>query len=184
MPKFAFMKTLMINRSEYRRAGMILRTHGREGGLLVSWEASENPFDNQELHFIFIDIDGHFIPFYIVNLQPGPGEREILFLEDIHTPEDAARYTGKAYYIHENFLKNIQAPFVGIELQKFKVVDIKFGILGLVTAIGGTEENPLLEVTNGNKDILIPLNGDFILGLDEKSTIITVDIPEDLLRLN
>jgi 16S rRNA processing protein RimM len=178
------MKTQMINRNEYRKAGVILRTHGKEGGLLVSWDSLENPFDNEDLRFIFIDLDGRFIPFMITAHEPGPGEREVLFLEDIQTPEEAAFYSGRAYYIHEKYLEGIYDPWISLEPGKLKVVDVKFGEVGLAMAIGGTPENPLLEAKNGDKEILIPLNGNFVINLDEKKAIITVDIPESLLNLN
>ncbi len=178
------MKTQMIIRSEYTRAGVVLRTHGREGGLLVSWETTENPFDNKDLRFIFLDLDGRFVPFLIAAHAPGPGDKEILFLEDLKTPEDAAQYTGRAYYVHKKYLDGIQDSMMGLEPGKFRVVDVKFGEIGLAMAIGGTPENPLLEVKNGDKEILIPLHADFIIEMDEKETVITIDIPEDLLYLN
>ena len=178
------MKTRMIDRSEYRRVGVILRTHGKEGGLLVSWETIENPFDNDALRFVFLDLEGRFIPFFITAHEPGPGDREIIYLEDINTPEEAALYTGTAYYLHERYLEDIQEPFMGLEPGKFRVVDVKFGEIGLAMAIGGTKENPLLEVKKGDREILIPLNADYIVELDEKKAVITIDIPEDLLHLN
>lgn len=178
------MKTQMINRNEYRKAGVILRSHGKNGGLLVSWDSVENPFDNEELRFIFIDLDGRFIPFLITACEHGLGGREVLFLEDIQTPEEAAFYSGRAYYIHEKYLEGIYDPLISLEPGKLKVVDVKFGEVGLAMAIVGTPENPLLEVQNGDKEILIPLNGNFIIGLDENKTLISVNIPEDLLDLN
>lgn len=178
------MKTRIFDKREYRRAGLILRTHGREGGLQVSWEADENPFENEDLRFVVIDIDGRFIPFLIVAHEPGPGGREILFLEDVNTPEEAAQLTGRPYYLHGRFLEGIQSPLDALEPGKLVVVDVKLGELGRAMGVVGTDENPLLEVKAGTRVILIPVQGDFILDISDEDAVIQVDIPEELVRLN
>ncbi|MGC8864293.1 MAG: hypothetical protein ACP5O2_01110 [Bacteroidales bacterium] len=178
------MKTRIFDRCEYRRAGLVLRTHGKEGGLQVSWEAEENPFEKEGIRFVVIDLDGKFIPFLVVAHEPGPGGREVLFLEDVNTPEEAAQLTGHTYYLHQRFLEDIQSPLDVLEPGKFVVVDTKFGELGRAMGVVGTDENPLLEVKAGNREILIPVQGNFILAISDEESVIRVDIPEELVRLN
>ena len=76
---------------------------------------------------------------------------------------------GKKFYYHE---------IVG-----FKVIDIIQGEVGEVAYINDQTPQHLFVIKSNGKEILIPINDDFIIDLDRKNKIINLKIPEGLLKI-
>jgi 16S rRNA processing protein RimM len=60
--------------------------------------------------------------------------------------------------------------------------DITYGHIGIIKAINDTTAQALFEVEKDGKEILIPVNDEFIVKVDRKKTII-VNTPEGLIDL-
>ena len=58
------------------------------------------------------------------------------------------------------------------------------GRLGEVTDVDTTTINTLFVVDHQGEELLIPAQEDFIVGIDQKHKVITVDLPEGLLALD
>ena len=175
----------MIKREDYIETGQILRTYGISGALAISINLNYNPFENYQIDYIFIDIDGSFVPFHIQELQAGSGERWIIQLEDISDPKKAALLCKRTYYVHKDFFPSswqVQSSIKQIE--GFKIVDIYKGELGIVQSLGGTADNPLVVFKYDEMEVLLPVNEQFIKNIDFKHKIIKTIIPDDLLYLN
>ncbi len=64
------------------------------------------------------------------------------------------------------------------------VRDEEHGELGIVTAIEGTEKNPVLVVLHGEEEVLIPVTDEMILGVDPEENVLLVRTPPGLIELN
>ena len=62
--------------------------------------------------------------------------------------------------------------------------EIHHGRLGEVTDVDTTTINTLFVVDHQGEELLIPAQEDFIVGIDQKHKVITVDLPEGLLALD
>ena len=65
----------------------------------------------------------------------------------------------------------------------FRAVDKKLGEIGEITDIDESTINTLFVVEKQGEEILIPVQEEFIAGIDHKKRTITFDLPEGLLSL-
>ena len=65
----------------------------------------------------------------------------------------------------------------------FKIIDKLKGVLGIVENINDQTSQPLFEVTDGKKNILVPLHDDLLIEIDRKNKSILVNLPEGLIDL-
>jgi len=63
----------------------------------------------------------------------------------------------------------------------YKVFDSVHGEIGVVDHIEESPNNPLLVIHSGKKEILLPLNGDFLESIDEEKREVHIDAPEGLI---
>lgn len=175
----------MIEQEDYIKTGQILRTYGISGALAISVELNYNPFEHARIDFMFVAIDGSFVPFHILNSEPGPSGRWIIYLEDIPDPGKASFLCKRSYYIHKSYFPSIWPTRFPVQrIEGFTIVDIHRGKLGEVQRLGGTPDNPLVIFDFQNMEVLLPINEHFIKNIDFNNKSIKTDIPDDLLFLN
>ena len=61
--------------------------------------------------------------------------------------------------------------------------DIHHGPLGEVIDVDTTTVNTLFVVEREEEELLVPAQEEFIVGIDQKQKLITVELPEGLLNL-
>ena len=94
---------------------------------------------------------------------------ELINYEIFLPMEELPKLEGKKFYYHE---------VIG-----FKVIDINHGEIGEITHINDQTPQHLFVVKSSGKEILIPINDDFILDLDRINKIVNLKIPEGLLKI-
>lgn len=103
--------------------------------------------DKNDDSFVFINIDGCFVPFRANSPQL-----------DLHVGEDL--------YTITNDNENDELSLVGLQVR-----DTEQGLLGIITAVDDTTANTLIELDNGT---LLPLHEDFINELTDDTLVITL----------
>ena len=76
---------------------------------------------------------------------------------------------GKKFYYHE---------IIG-----YLVQDTKYGKIGYIDYVNDQSSHHLFVLKKGNKEILIPINEDFIIEVNRNKKIIKMDLPEGLINL-
>ena len=74
--------------------------------------------------------------------------------------------------------KVFQDFFVG-----FKVFDKELGSLGEIEAVDESTMNVLFFINKDGKEIILPAHEEFIVDLNKKDRIITVELPDGLIDL-
>lgn len=154
----------------------ILRSHGTDGGMLVSGETDLEDLDREEP--VWLDFDGLQTPFFITECRPR-GSRYILHLNDVSSLKDAEELVGKA------ILADVEEEPDGPDFTGWKVFDgSAAGGPVLVGTVTGDEPIPgnycLYVRTEKGDEVLIPLHDDFILSADERSGELVLDLPAGL----
>lgn len=154
----------------------ILRSHGTDGGMLVSGETDLEDLDREEP--VWLDFDGLQTPFFITECRPR-GSRYILHLNDVSSLKDAEELVGKA------IMADVEEEPDGPDFTGWKVFDgSAAGGPVLVGTVTGDEPIPgnycLYVRTEKGDEVLIPLHDDFILSADERSGELVLDLPAGL----
>ena len=105
------------------------------------------------------------------------------------------------YYTENDFLKNplwawivkskpAQISLVwnidnyyDFEIKGFKVIDSKHGEIGTVIGVIDSKVNPLLEIENGDLEILLPKMDQFIDEIDWDNNTLHVSAPDGLIEM-
>jgi len=164
--------------------GTIVKTHGVKGEVILNSELNlPNYFEDTEL--IFAEINGGLVPFFIENdgVRVRSSRSAILRICDIDSEMKAKLLISKNIFIQENSTQ-IPIKLPVNELIGYKVIDKIKGYIGLLADLNTSRLNPLLIVENGNTEIYIPLQNEFIDGINDKEKTILINTPEGLIDLN
>ena len=173
----------MIRRDELIKIGTFNKPHGVHGE--ISFTFTDDIFDRAESPYLVCCIDNIFVPFFIEEYRFKSGLTALIKLIDIDN-EDAARaftnlevFYPKKYYIEEEEEATHDDYFIG-----FTVNDITHGTLGEIVDIDDSTINVLFVVMSPQeREILIPIQEEFVCAIDEEQRIIHMDLPEGLLDM-
>ncbi len=181
-----------MNQSDFQKVGYVVREKGLKGEIKVSFEAFfldylyENDGTLPE-HF-FVDVDGSMIPYFIEqsNLKSQP---IILKFEDVDDKDTAQKLRARELFLPKNLFKTNELPDEDevtfwdyiIGFQVFALHEQQ--ILGAIEDIFYLPEHELAQLFCQKKELLLPLNEEYIHEIDEVQQKITVNLPEGYLEV-
>src|SRR5690606_1500863 len=104
--------------------------------------------------------------------------------DDIDTIEKAELLVRKKLYLPEK-LRPVREEneFLITDLKGFTVHDKTAGELGEIMEINEYPQQFIALISYRSKEVMFPLNDDFILEIDEENRTLKVDLPEGLIDL-
>jgi 16S rRNA processing protein RimM len=164
------------------RIGSVIKTKGLKGELQFYVD-----FDNLDVidfNAVFIDLAGKLVPYFIESIKYHPNNLAYLFLEDVDTIEKASKLVKKDIYLPNKLKpKKKSGDFTLMDLLGFIAVDEDEGELGRITNIQELPQQLIATVTYKSCEVLFPLNGEIIKGIDVVKGIVRIDLPEGLLDI-
>jgi 16S rRNA processing protein RimM len=162
--------------------GKISKTFGYRGQVIVICNTAA-PEKYEKLEFVFVQIQHERVPFFITEFNLQFRNSIALKFEDIDSSEDAQKLLGCLVYILESEQINDDNQELNIaELQEFKVTDTNKGYLGVISRILELPQQHIMQIFQGEKELLIPLSPDFIIKIDHKKKTMLIDTPEGLIE--
>lgn len=165
------------------KLGTLTKTHGISGEVILKiipqWEGySPSPL------YIFIDLQGGKVPFQLNSLR-GKGSTEwIIAVDTINSDEEAQKLIGADVWMNESDLGEIDEDTMhSTLLVGYAIEDVNFGPLGKIKGVTEIHKNPLLEIDYNGKEVLIPLQEDFILSVDKTKKVMVLQTPAGLIDL-
>jgi 16S rRNA processing protein RimM len=174
----------MIDLTDCIALGTITKTHGIHGQVVLFLDQlSVN--DIQKMEPIFIEMDGLPVPFFIADYEEKSSNTIILTFDELTTGILPKDLIDCKVFIHRSGLKSGEKiPPLDESIVRFTVLDEKSGPLGVVVEILSIAQNPLIKIMQGSKEILLPLQPDFIIKVDSHSKILYVHVPDGLIDLS
>lgn len=161
--------------------GKIIRTHGNSGALVIKQDSfSKAKLKNPEP--VFVDIQPTPVPFFIEKLLTQNNDLLTIKFEFINTPEQAARYCGLSVLI-ERKKSAASKEFQPDSIIGYSVTDEEHGDIGTISGLLEMPQQILLQIDNNGREILIPVNDDFIKKIDQKNKKIEISAPAGLINL-
>ena len=163
--------------------GTLIKPHGFKGDLQM--RAKTHLLDNIQIGDpLFILIDGQRIPFFVTDLfESGRADRVVIKFEFIDGIDEARKYINYEVYSE----RNVETPSPEEQnislLMNFEVHDRNSGKMAVVIDFVKSSENPILILKLEKKEIMLPLNANYIETIDIESKKIIANFPEGLFEL-
>lgn len=172
----------MIRKEEVVRIGTFNKPHGVKGEL--SFTFTDDIFDRVECDYFICLLDGILVPFFLEEYRFRSETTALVKLERVDTAEQARKFTNVEVYFPKSFVDEDDSEdiptwnyFVG-----FQVTDIHAGFLGEIVAVDDSTMNVLFAIERDNgEEILLPAHEEFMVKIEKKKRILTVELPEGLL---
>ena len=164
--------------------GFIAKKHGFKGQLSIKLDGAPIK-DYNTLEYIYIEIEGQLI-FHKIDYSSIQKKIFLkLKLEEVNDDDTARELIKKHIYVPKKNVSQLNNNnFFDCDIIGFKVQNKVKKYIGLASDINTSSMQNLLIVNTKKKEIMIPLVNNFIINLDKKNKIITVDLPDGLIDLN
>src|SRR5690606_12574855 len=163
--------------------GKIVKKYSFKGEVLVKLDTDE-PEIYENMESVFIALGNNLVPFFIEECSFHKSDLIRLKLEDVTSEADADLLIKSELYLPLGFLPKLTGnKFYFHEIIGFVMEDINQGKLGVIKGINDSTAQALFEIDKDGKEILIPVNDDFIVKVDRDTKKIIVDTPEGLVDL-
>ena len=163
--------------------GRITKVSGYEGAVTIKLEKIF--FENIPLmESVFLEFERRLVPFFVSKSEYSGADILKLTFEGYNSIEKISEFTGCRVFLTTDMPDSDKTDDMqNLIGYKVSVQDKRF--LGLVKEVIPNSGQWLLSVlSEQNKEILIPFHDHFILGIDKKKKILTMDIPEGLTEIN
>lgn len=170
----------MIKKEEVFKIGGINKPHGVKGE--VSFSFTDDIFDRvEDCDYLILMMDGILVPFFWEEYRFKSDNVALVKFEGIDTAERAKMFTNVEVYFPKKYMDEQDEItswnfFVG-----FQVNDVRHGALGEIVDVDDATMNVLFVIEKEGEELLLPAHEEFILDLDKKNRVLTVEIPEGLL---
>ena len=172
-----------MDENNYYYLGKVTRKFSFKGELIVFLD-TDTPSHYYGLKKIFLKVDNSYIPYFISKISKYKNNSIRVKFEDVKNESEAMELINYEIFLPMEELPKLEGKkFYYHEVIGFKVIDINHGEIGEITHINDQTPQHLFVVKSSGKEILIPINDDFILDLDRINKIVNLKIPEGLLKI-
>ena len=160
--------------------GIISKKHGYKGDINIKLDVNSSE-KYKDLDYLFIDLNGNLVPFFISSLRFKNNNFALVKFEDINDEDSANSLIGKSTYLPLDLLEKDERPLQA--LIHFQVIDKNHGELGKVIAIQENNLQDLMVIDFKGTELLIPFVENYIESIDNKKKEIHLHTPEGLIDL-
>ncbi|MCJ0741521.1 ribosome maturation factor RimM [Pedobacter montanisoli] len=162
--------------------GYITKTKGLKGEAQIFFEF-EN-YDELDLEVLFLEINSKLVPFFVDQHKLYPNNTGLFLFEGIDNIDKVKDLVKKRVYLPLNKMPaRDEDEFYYTDLVNYMAVDESLGELGEIIAVNEYPQQFVATVVYQEKEVLFPLNEDFIVEIDEQEKILHLDLPEGLLDI-
>ncbi|PZR19763.1 MAG: 16S rRNA processing protein RimM [Flavobacterium psychrophilum] len=163
--------------------GKIAKKFSYKGEVLI-WLDTDEPELYENMESVFVEINKHLVPFFIVTSSLHKGDFLRTRFEDIDSEDDADGIMGKAVYLPLTALPKLDGNrFYFHEIIGFQAEDERLGNIGEIVGVNDNSAQALFEIKKGVIEILVPMIDDFIVKIDRENKKVILNTPEGLVDL-
>lgn len=163
--------------------GKIVSKFSFKGEVLAKLDTDE-PELYTEMESVFVDFNKNLVPFFLERARLHKSTLLRIKFEDVDEELDADDLIGAELYLPLSELPDLgDDNFYYHEIIGFKVIDSNYGDVGTVIKINDQTAQVLLIIQNDNKEVLIPMNDDFIGNVDKTKKEFHITAPQGLIEM-
>ncbi len=177
----------MIEKHNCRQVGVIVKSHVIAVEVVISL-FNEFSIDDLDTKFLFVDLDGGLVPFFLEEARQRNKTDVLAKLEQVKDEKGADQVMDAPVYVEKIAPTNTsnsasEQGFSAYQLVGYQCQAVGYGAIGEVVAIKEISKNPLFELEYNGNELLIPIVEDFIVGIDDENRTIVFELPEGLIDL-
>lgn len=162
--------------------GYITKTKGLKGEVQLFFEFED--YQELELDIIFIEMNGKMVPYFVASHKIYENSTGLFYFDDVdHIDKAQLLVKKKAYLPISKKPERGEDEFYYTDLKGFIAIDETLGELGEIQEVNEYPQQFVATVLYKEKEILFPLNEDFIVEIDSEGNTLTLDLPEGLLDI-
>jgi len=168
--------------AEYFKIGKIVAIYGVKGEVLLKHELGKKT-SLKGLQAIFIeDKKDSFFPWFIQSARIKSDTEVYLKLESIDTRETAMKLSQKEIWFNETDFKKFAAKSSPVSLLGYTIINNKEP-LGEILEVIEQPHQLLCRLEIKGKEVLIPLNENFLQKINHTKKQVNVELPEGLIEI-
>jgi 16S rRNA processing protein RimM len=172
-----------MNKADCFHLGHVAKLHGFKGEVSLFLDVT-TPSDYAKIESIYIDINDQLTPFFIESFILKNHPFALVKFEGVNNETDAKIIDHKDLYLPATFLKQLSGTnFYDHEVVGFKCIDINYGEVGIIEGVIDLSINPLLQIKNGEKEVLVPLIKNLVIKVDRENKELHISAPTGLIEL-
>ena len=173
----------MFTQEDCFKLGSIARLHSFKGEVSIFLDV-ETPQDFDNLESVFVEYDEKLVPFFIDKIQIRNKGFAVVKFDGVDTEKKALMLLKCPLYLPLEMLPELEGDdYYDFEIKGFKVIDSKHGDIGTINGILDSKVNPLIEIQNGDIEILLPKLDQFMDEIDWDNNTLYVTAPEGLIEM-
>ena len=163
--------------------GKIVSKFSFRGEVLAKLDTDE-PELYTEMESVFVEFNKNLVPFFLERAQLHKSTLLRIKFEDVEEEADADDLIGAELYLPLSSLPKLDDDkFYFHEIIGFKVTDESFGYVGVIKSINDHASQTILIIDREGKDVLVPLNDDFVTKVDKENKTMTLNTPDGLIDM-
>lgn len=172
-----------MKKTDCFQLGYIAKLHGFKGEVSLFLDVTE-PERYASLDAFYIDVNDQLIPFFVERIKLKNKGFAAIKLEGVDDEEQARELLRKSVYLPSQILEDLDdTHFYDHEVIGFSVEDVNHGNIGNIQDVIDLSANPLLQIVEGNREILVPLLPGLVKKVDRKNKNLIIEAPEGLIGL-
>ena len=166
----------------YFKAGKLVAVHGLKGELILKHELGKKS-SLKDVKAIFIeDKRDSFFPWFIETAKARSIDEVLLKFETINTREAAAKLSQKDVWLIEEDFKRLSAKSAPANLLGYTIFNSKERLSEVLEVIEQSHQL-LCRIELNKKEVLIPINENFLKKIDHKKKEVILELPEGLIDI-
>ncbi|KAB2814235.1 ribosome maturation factor RimM [Phaeocystidibacter luteus] len=162
--------------------GTITRQHGYKGDVVAKID-TDRPDYYQNLESVLLLEGGGLIPFFITHAQLLKKDQLLLRFEEVKSGREAEALMGRELFLPLSSLPPLEGKnFYFHEIAGFQV-HANGHLIGTVKDVIDRPGQPVLQVEEGEAEILIPMVDEFIEKIDRSEGCLYLQVPDGLVDL-
>lgn len=163
--------------------GKVAKKFSFKGEVLLYLDTDE-PELYENMESVFVEFNNNLVPFFIEQSAPHKNDLLRVKFEDVDSESEADEIVGCSIYLPLKMLPKLEGnKFYFHEVIGFEIEDKRLGVVGTIESINDTTAQPLFEVRNGQKQILIPMIDHFLIEIDRGNKKVKMDLPDGLIEM-
>lgn len=170
-----------MDKEQCFQLGKITKPFGIKGQVVFFLDV-DSPADYCQMDSVFVDVKGSLIPYFIKDMNLN-GNKAVVTFEDVSSDE-VMQLIGSELYLPLDVLPPLTGnKFYFHEIIGWTVVDKEKGAIGTINSVFENPAQPIFQVLQNGKEILIPVIDQVIKTVDRDKKVIFIEAPNGLIDL-